>query len=163
MSGRAVSYDCSVTKVLIVEPDEPLMRMLGWILIDAGFAVVCTGDFDEALRRLPEVRPDITVLDGDSAENMCADPIGAVRTRWGEGRVIDLQRPSAPQMTTADATLRKPFHADSLVATIRELSGELPSEAETKVPSDTAKDVRGESLPASTLWSRMHKQHRRNA
>ena len=94
-----------------------------WILIDAGFAVVCPNDFDEALRRLPEARPDVTVLDGDGTEGMCADPIGAVRTRWRDGRVIDLQPHYAPEMTTADATLRKPFHVQSLLAAIHDLSG----------------------------------------
>ena len=122
-SGQVGSYDGSVAKVLIVEPDERLKRMMGWILIDAGFAVVCASDFDEALRRLPEARPDVTVLDGDGTEGLCADPIGAVRTRWRDGRVIDLQPQHAPEITTADATLTKPFHVQSLLAAIHDLSG----------------------------------------
>ena len=121
MSGRATAYAGCMTTVLIVEPDEPLMRMMGWVLIDAGFTVVCANDFDEALRRLPDARPDVTVLDDDGTEDTCADPIGAVRTRWHKGRVIELQPQHAPEMTTADATLRKPFHADSLVDAIRDL------------------------------------------
>ena len=123
MLADAGPYDGCMSKVLIVEPDERLKRMMIWILIDAGFAVVCASDFDEALRRLREVRPDITVLDEDGAEGMCADPIGAVRTRWRRGRVIDIQPHHAPEMTTADATLRKPFHVQSLLAAIRDLSG----------------------------------------
>lgn len=157
-------YDGSVTKVLVVEPGEPLMRMLGWILVDAGFAVVCARDFDEALERMPEVRPDVTVLDGDRTEGLCADPIGAVRTRWRTGRVMLLRRPQArrlPEITTADATLTMPFHADALVAAIHDLSPKCEPGASPFTA--VADDMRGGSLPSSRLWRRSHKQDGRDA
>ncbi len=121
--GRRGSYARFVTRVLIVEPDERLKRMMGWVLIDAGFAVVCASDFDEALERLPEVKPDITLLDVDGTEGMCADPIGAVRTRWRDGHVIDLQPQYAQEITTADATLTKPLHVQAFLDAMHELSG----------------------------------------
>jgi DNA-binding response OmpR family regulator len=153
-----------MTKVLVVEPDEPLMRMLGWILIDAGFAVVCTRDFDEALEKMAEVRPDVTVLDDERSEDMCADPVGAVRTRWRTGRVMLLRRPQSSRpsgITTADATLTKPFHADSLVAAIHDLSPKCEPVASPSIP--VAADLHGNSLPPSRLWKRSHKQDRRDA
>jgi DNA-binding response OmpR family regulator len=163
-SVRDGHYDGSMTKVLVVEPDEPLMRMLGWILIDAGFAVVCARDFDEALEKIPEVRPDVTVLDGDRTADMCADPIGAVRTRWRTGRVMLLRCPQSrrpSEITTADATLTKPFHADSLVAAIDDLCPTCEPVASPSTP--VAADLHGDSLPPSRLWKRAHKQDRCDA
>jgi hypothetical protein len=54
---------------------------------------------------------------------VCADPIAAVRARWRDGRVIDLQPQHALEITTADATLTKPLHVQAFLATIRDLSG----------------------------------------
>jgi DNA-binding response OmpR family regulator len=136
-----------MTKVLLVEPDAPLMRIMGWILADAGFEVVGEHDFDEALRTLPELRPDVTVLNCDVTEGACTDRIGALRTRWPKGRVIDLQHLQAQhahETMTADVTLTKPFHAESLVAAIHDLSAEHESYAQTEPSVETAAELRGE-------------------
>jgi DNA-binding response OmpR family regulator len=138
-----------MTKVLLVEPDAPLMRIMGWILADAGFEVVGEHDFDEALRALPEVRPDVTVLNGgDATDDERADRIAALRTRWPRGRVIDMTHLGAqePQVaTTADVMLTKPFHAESLVAAIHNLSAECESVDEGEPSSPAAVELGGEA------------------
>ena len=136
-----------MTKVVLVEPDAPLMRVMGWILADAGFEVVGEHDFDEALRTLPELRPDVTVLNCDMTEDACADRIAALRTRWPRGRVIDLQHLQAEhahETTAADVTLTKPFHAESLVAAIHNLSAEHESYEETEPSSPATAELGSE-------------------
>jgi DNA-binding response OmpR family regulator len=139
-----------MTKVLLVEPDAPLMRIMGWILADAGFEVVGEHDFDEALRALPELRPDVTVLNGGDVvtDDERADRIAALRTRWPRGRVIDMTHlgGGGPQVaTTADVMLTKPFHAESLVAAVHNLSASHESidDGEPSSPA-TAELGRGE-------------------
>lgn len=137
-----------MTRVLLVEPDAPLMRVVGWILADAGFEVVCERDFEEALRALPELRPDVTVLNGDDvADAERGDRIAALRTRWPRGRVLDMLRVQAQHMsetTAADVTLAKPFHAESLVAAIHALAAEGESPLEVQATTETATEVRGD-------------------
>jgi DNA-binding response OmpR family regulator len=139
-----------MTKVLIVEPDTPLMRVLGWILADAGFEVVGQHDFGEALRALPEVQPDVTVLNGGDAltDDERGDRIAALRTRWPRGRVIDLTHLGSARdtrsPTLADVTLTKPFHAESLVAAIHDLSAKGEPLGETEPSSPAAAELGGE-------------------
>jgi hypothetical protein len=101
---------------------------------------------------MPLVRPDVTVLDGERTEDVRADPIGAVRTRWRTGRVTllrHLQSRRPPAVTTADATLTKLFHADSLVAAIHDLCPKCEPGASPFIP--VAADLHGDSLPPSRL------------
>jgi two-component system phosphate regulon response regulator PhoB len=51
------------TKVMIVEDEAAIVTLLRYNLEKEGFAVVATGNGDEAVNLAKEQRPDIIVLD----------------------------------------------------------------------------------------------------
>jgi DNA-binding NtrC family response regulator len=114
-----------MTKVLLVEPEQPLMRVMGWVLAEAGFEVIGLKDPGEAAEMLPEIRPDVTVLNGEYAEEERRRWIDKLHERWPGARVIDVHRMQVwgESSEHADATLIRPFHADTLVEAIHDLAG----------------------------------------
>jgi DNA-binding response OmpR family regulator len=112
-----------MTKVLLIEPEQPLMRVMGWVLTEAGFEVIGLQDARTAEKQLPEIRPDVTVLNGDYGEPERARWLDRLRARWPGARVIDIHRMQVWGESTehADASLTKPFHADTLVEAINDL------------------------------------------
>lgn len=52
-----------VAEILVVDDEEPLVRLVGDYLRRDGFTVTGVGDGDEAVRRARELRPDVVVLD----------------------------------------------------------------------------------------------------
>ena len=113
-----------MTKVLLVEPEKPLMRVMEWVLVEAGFEVIGLKDARTAEEQLPEIQPDVTVLNGEYADAERAAWLDRLRARWPEARVIDVHRMQVWGSSNehADASLVKPFHADTLVDAINDFA-----------------------------------------
>jgi len=107
--------------VLIVESEEPLVRLMSWFLIEAGFEVTAVKDAYTALERFPASRPDVIIVNTHLPEPAKRDYIERWRAATRDAKVLDVvdAAPSAP--SGADAVLRLPFHADTLIETVQNL------------------------------------------
>lgn len=103
-------------RVLIVEPEASVNRMITWILEEAGFDVEATDASDAAER---EVAPDVTVVD-TRMEGDCR--LGEIARR---SPVVALKSAAASDDTTPEgvAIVHVPFDAETLVETVRSLAG----------------------------------------
>lgn len=113
-----------MTKVLLIEPERPLMRVMGWVLTEAGFEVIGDPDASHALATVPEIAPDVIVLNGEFPDDERAALIDALHERSASAPVIDVQKMQTWQPLSAreaDARVTKPFHAETLVDVIKEL------------------------------------------
>jgi two-component system phosphate regulon response regulator PhoB len=115
------------TKVLIVEDEVAIVTLLRYNLEKEGFAVITTGDGEEAVQLVKEHKPDIIVLDwmlpGMTGVEVCKHirwnqdvkntPIIMLSARGEEGdRIRGLD-------SGADDYMVKPFSPPELIARIR--------------------------------------------
>jgi two-component system phosphate regulon response regulator PhoB len=115
------------TKVMIVEDEAAIVTLLRYNLEKEGFAVVATGNGDEAVNLAKEQRPDIIVLDwmlpGMTGVEICKNirwqneikntPIIMLSARGEEGdRIRGLD-------SGADDYMVKPFSPPELISRIR--------------------------------------------
>ena len=114
--------------VLLVE-DEPLVRMLGYDVLDeAGFEVVEAGDADEALTVL-QARSDVRVLftDVDMPGSMNGFELArTVAERWPAIRVLIVSgktRPGPGEMPPHGRFIGKPYQPAAVVQQIHEITG----------------------------------------
>lgn len=111
-------------RLLVVEDDRPIADLLKYHFTEAGFTVTTTGNGDEALILIEEVRPDLLILDwmieGTSGIEVCRRvrraketknlPIIMLTARGAEDdRIRGLE-------TGADDYISKPFSPKELVA-----------------------------------------------
>ena len=115
-----------MSKILVADDDQDLRELIGFTLMQAGFAVVKAGDGAEALRVFRSESPDLVVLDinmpHSSGFKVCESiraisqvPIMMLTVR---GEEEDLVR--ALELG-ADDYLNKPFSPRTLLARIRAL------------------------------------------
>jgi CheY-like chemotaxis protein len=116
-------------RILLADDSLHAQRMGERILREEGFEVVTVTDGETALKRLPDVNPDLILADvflpGKSGFDICrfvkADP------RFRYTRVLltaGLLEPFNEQEAVeagSDGTLKKPFEASVVVETIRKL------------------------------------------
>lgn len=116
--------------IILADASPHAQRMGELILRGEGFQVVSVTDSDTLLRRLADVDPDVVILDialpNGSGYDLCryvkAMPRHAkVRVILTAGAMADFSEDLA-RNSGADATLRKPFEASVLTATVRPLS-----------------------------------------
>ncbi|HWW85325.1 MAG TPA: response regulator, partial [Vicinamibacterales bacterium] len=111
-------------RILLVEDDSHLSRVLAENLAFCGFEVGCVGDGNEVIGRLRSFRPDLVLLDvmlpGQTGFDLC----GLIR-RSGQTPVIILtardqkaDKVRAFEMG-ADDYITKPFDFDELRARVR--------------------------------------------
>jgi CheY-like chemotaxis protein len=116
-------------QVILVVEDEAIIRMdaVG-VLGGAGFTALEAGDAHEALSIL-EQRSDICVIFTDINMPGTMDGlrlVHAVRGRWPPIHLIltsGLMNPSRESMPISGRFIPKPYAAQELIATIRELLG----------------------------------------
>lgn len=116
-------------KVLVVEPEEPLKRMILWILDEAGFEVEAAPTPDAAVDVAVEYAPDVVVLD----INAVGEPDWPLVSRLSErAGVLALSRADGRrEHPSIDAIIHRPFDADTLVEAVSALaeSGTEPDAA----------------------------------
>ena len=116
-------------KILIVDDDEIVAKLASDILIDAGHACGWVSNGEDALELLQWRRPDLLLLDQDMPGLTGAQVLRSLR---GSADLYDLpvimftgisgrQDEKVAYHNGAQAYLRKPFHAASLLREIDEL------------------------------------------
>ncbi|MGC4060279.1 MAG: response regulator [Aquabacterium sp.] len=110
--------------ILIVDDELSNAEVLGLILEEEGYRVYCAANGRHGLERIPEVRPDLVVLDMmmpimDGAE------MGAALRASSDGATIKILMTSSLQESAVrarfdgyDAFIRKPFKIDEALAMI---------------------------------------------
>ncbi len=146
-----------MSRILLADDSPHAQRMGERILREEGFEVVTVTDGDTAMMRLGDVNPDLVVADvylpGKSGYEICR----AVKTdpRFRFTRVVLTAGALEPidedeaRRVQADAVLKKPFEASSVVETIRTLIeaaefarglfGENPAQSLTAAPCEPAR------------------------
>lgn len=114
-------------KVLIVDDDQRLLKMLERTLIYEGFDVVTVTDGEDALARVYEDRPDLIILDWLLPRLDGVAVLEALRKEGNETPILMLTARDTVQDRVeglergADDYLVKPFASTELVARVRAL------------------------------------------
>lgn len=124
--------DDTLRRVMCIEDDEDIRLLLELALGDlGGYELLCCAGGEEGLRRAPEFRPQLVLLDvmmpGKNGFDVCQE----VRTHadlidlpivllTAKGRDTDVAKGLAMGAT---AYVAKPFSTKEIAATVRELLG----------------------------------------
>jgi DNA-binding response OmpR family regulator len=126
----------SVADVLLIEHDQPHLRLIGWALRDGGIDCEVAGSVQEAVERAPQVTPRVIVFNTglpDEAKRACIEHL---RDLVPGTRIIDLatpgRQPHAP--TGADAYLRTPLYPDKVYDVVRLLLDQEPGSRDAALP-----------------------------
>ncbi len=129
-----------ITKVLLIDDDAALTRVLGAALLDEGFVVSVASNGREGLERIAADTPDLVVLDILMPEIDGLEVCRRVRKTSRmpiillSSRAEEVDRINGLE-TGADDYLTKPFSTRELVARIRAISRRLEPEAPREPPS----------------------------
>jgi len=119
-----------MSRVLLVDDSPHAQRMGERILSDEGYEVVTVSNADSALIRLDDVDPDVvladTVMPGRTGYEICqylkmSPRHKHVRVILSAG-VLENFDEELLKRVEADATLKKPFEATALLATVKPLA-----------------------------------------
>ena len=111
-------------RVLVIDDDIALLRMLRLLLRHCGFDVTTTSHPDDALLEAIHARPDVIVLDLAMPRIDGWTLYRELRDHAVQARVLILSAydaRTAQRKLGADASLAKPFEADELVERIHQL------------------------------------------
>ncbi len=126
-----------MARVLVVDDDERLLKMLQRTLTYEGFEVTTATDGHQALIRMAEIPPDAIVLDWMMPRLDGMDVLEALRDEQDPTPVLMLTARDAVQYRVeglergADDYLVKPFETVELVARIRALLRRAGTETQT--------------------------------
>lgn len=128
----------SMTTVLVVDDEEVITNLLGYILTSHGYDVYLARDGRHGLNLARQVRPDLILmdigmprLDGHSAtEEIKRDPeLSNTPVIYITGRNVDADKKRFTE-TGAAAFVRKPFTQEQILSVIKlVLDGNRPSPA----------------------------------
>ena len=129
MSSEEKSQDPRSAKVLVVDDDPEILKMLKMRLSNSGYDVSTAADGQQAVDRAREVQPHLVVLDVMMPKMNGWEVARALRQEEGTKNVkiimLTAIGPHVNEMTSplygADAHLDKPFDFKTLEATIAEL------------------------------------------
>ena len=111
-------------RILVVDDDVALLRMLRLLLRHCGFDVTTTSNAADALSEATQARPEVIVLDLAMPRIDGWTLYRELRDHAVHARVLILSAydaRTAQRKLGADASLAKPFEADELVERIHEL------------------------------------------
>jgi DNA-binding response OmpR family regulator len=110
-------------RVLVVDDDEPLARMMAEFLAEHGFAADWAGGGRAALAKILADAPDVVVLDLRMPEMDGRALLEAIRARHLSPRVVlfsaDREVAAAARDLSCEAFVEKPFAPESLLAAVR--------------------------------------------
>ena len=110
-------------RVLVVDDDEPIARMMAEFLAEHGFVADWAGGGRTALARVKSAPPDVIVLDLRMPEMDGRQLLGAIRALGLSPRVVlfsaDREVAHAARELACDAFVEKPFAPESLLAAVR--------------------------------------------
>ena len=147
-----------MSRILLVDDSPHAQRMGERILSDEGYEVVTVTNADSALIRLEDVDPDVvvadTVMPGRNGFDLCrylkmSPRHRHVRVILTAGALESFDEEQAKQVE-ADGSLKKPFEATALVATVKPLAeAAVAGRSQTGAPAAGGKDRRaGQSSSA---------------
>jgi CheY-like chemotaxis protein len=143
--------DCTVALKILLADDSMVAQSMGKkILSDAGYEVTVVSNGAAALKEVPEVQPDIILLDvympGYTGLEVCQKVKSAPETaRTPVLLTVGMLEPFRPEdgiRARADGVIVKPFEATDLVTLVAKIAERIPQErrqraAETPVPPET--------------------------
>jgi len=110
-------------RVLVVDDDEPIARMMAEFLAEHGFEADWAGAGRAALAKIKADPPDAIVLDLRMPDMDGRALLGAVRAQGLSPRVVlfsaDREVAAAAQELACEAFVEKPFAPESLLAAVR--------------------------------------------
>ena len=116
-----------MAKILVIDDEDRLRRMVRRILVGAGHEVIEAADGEAGLRRFAEENPEIVVSDILMPQKEGIETITELRrmnaTVWivamsGGGTSHNLMFLDFAKALGADAALAKPFRAEALLAAV---------------------------------------------
>ncbi len=113
-------------KVLVVDDDDAIRRLLHELLADAGYEVEFARSGNEALARAARIRPDVILLDNlmpDGDGTMFATAYG--KTPEPRAPIVACAANNATEWGAkigAAASVQKPFDIDHLLETVERLA-----------------------------------------
>jgi DNA-binding response OmpR family regulator len=113
-------------RVLLLEGDEPLVRLLAWLFEDGGFEVDSVRSPAEALARFPHNQHRVVVLNTGLSPRQKDELMAEWRALAPATRFIDItERPITgakhQKPSQADLHFEMPFDADDLLEAVRTL------------------------------------------
>jgi CheY-like chemotaxis protein len=119
-----------MSRILLVDDSPHAQRMGDRILSEEGYEVVTVSNADSALIRLDDVDPDVvladTVMPGRSGYEICQYLKMSPRRHYVRviltAGVLEAFDEERARQVEADGTLKKPFEASALLATVRPLA-----------------------------------------
>ncbi len=144
-----------MSRLLLVDDSPHAQRMGERILTDEGYEVVTVSNADSALIRLEDVDPDVviadTVMPGRNGYEICqyvkmSPKHRHVRVVLTAG-VLEPLDEDQTRRVEADATLRKPFEATALLATVKPLAEAAVAARASREESAAAVRTAAKSAP----------------
>lgn len=119
------------SRILLADDSPHAQRMGERILREEGFEVVTVTDGDTVLHRLEDVRPDVILLDAFLPKCSGYDLCRKIKSLSGHGRaavvlvggLLEPVNEEQARAVGADAILKKPFEATTVLETVRSLIG----------------------------------------
>jgi DNA-binding response OmpR family regulator len=114
-----------VASVLLIEDDAPLVRLMAWFLLEAGFEVSKVADTDRAVERVRTTPPHVVVFNTTADDDAKSASITRMREFAPTCGFLDVcghAWPKKPGDTGADRYLQLPFHADAFIEAVTELT-----------------------------------------
>jgi len=133
-----------VKKILLADDSITIQKVVELTFSDGNYQVVCVSNGAQALKKIPDLRPDIVLLDVimpeksgyEVCEQLKADPATAsipVLLLTGTFEPFDRRRAEA---AGASGHLTKPFESQVLVSRVEELIAQGPQPAFTAPAAD---------------------------
>jgi DNA-binding response OmpR family regulator len=123
-AATPIGTDERATRILLVDDDDHVRRMLRRMLEAEGFDVVDAGSGWEALRLFDKEPPDLVVTDLRMPDESGHELIEKLRRRAPGVPVVAISGDCGPDRgegLAVDAVFAKPFNHHDLVAAIRRL------------------------------------------
>jgi two-component system KDP operon response regulator KdpE len=140
----------TVSRVMIVDDEAPILRVLRPSLAAAGYEVIEAENGRDALTRVAQQVPDVVVLDLGLPDMDGKDVILALR-KWTQVPIIVLSAREAEAEriaaldTGADDYVVKPFHTGELLARVRAALRHRQTRAELATYSGNGLEINFES------------------
>ena len=119
-----------MARILVIDDDEQLRRMLCMALRRAGYVVVEAGNGNEGLERFREAPTDLIITDLLMPEKEGLETIMDIRREFpdakiiamsGGGRAGNLNFLRVAERLGAQRTIAKPFNLQALLAAVQDL------------------------------------------
>ncbi|MBD3178305.1 MAG: response regulator [Candidatus Latescibacteria bacterium] len=129
-SGPVIKGVAPLKKILIVDDEVHLVKILEFTLQHAGFEVISCHNGHEAVEMIISEKPDLAILDlmlpGLDGFEVCRrikgdERVSAIPVIMLSAR--DYSEEGLEGSLPAESLMRKPFNTDKLIQTIRELTG----------------------------------------